>query len=84
MDEWMTWTSICRHSTNLMDGFDALTFILGTSFQRLIPEPKCFDTRSVKRLIFCSGKVYYQLTKGREEKHLDNEVAIARLEQVIL
>ena len=63
---------------------DALMSILGTSFQRLIPEPKCFDTRSVKRLIFCSGKVYYELTKGREEKHLDNEVAIARLEQVQL
>ena len=84
MDELDNSNKSCRQSANLVHDFDPLTFILGTSFQRLIPEPKCFDTRSVKRLIFCSGKVYYELTKGREEKHLDNEVAIARLEQVIL
>jgi 2-oxoglutarate dehydrogenase E1 component len=54
----------------------------GTSFQRFIPEPSCFDSRSVKRLIFCSGKIYYELVKQREAKGLTNDVAIARIEQV--
>jgi 2-oxoglutarate dehydrogenase E1 component len=54
----------------------------GTSFQRFIPEPSCFDSRSVKRLIFCSGKIYYELVKQREAKGLTNDVAIARIEQI--
>lgn len=39
---------------------------------------------SVKKLIFCSGRVYYDLTKARAERKLENEIAIARIEQVRL
>lgn len=36
----------------------------------------------MKRLIMCSGKVYYDLAKARAEKGLQKEIAIVRLEQV--
>jgi 2-oxoglutarate dehydrogenase complex dehydrogenase (E1) component-like enzyme len=36
----------------------------------------------VKKLVFCSGKVYYDLKKARNEKNLEKDIAIARVEQV--
>lgn len=36
----------------------------------------------VKRLLLCSGKVYYDLNKKRAEKGLQKDIAIVRLEQV--
>ena len=38
----------------------------------------------VKRLLLCSGKVYYDLNKKRAEKGLQKDIAIVRLEQVRL
>ena len=39
------------------------------------------DPTKVKRLVLCSGKVYYELREMRQEKGLDN-VAIVRIEQL--
>jgi 2-oxoglutarate dehydrogenase E1 component len=36
----------------------------------------------VKRVIACSGKVYYDLVKKRDEKKASNDVAIMRVEQL--
>lgn len=36
----------------------------------------------VKRVIFCTGKVYYDLVKERKNQDLEKQVAITRLEQV--
>lgn len=51
---------------------------------RIIPEtgPAVQNASNVKKLIFCSGKVYYDLKKYRDEKGLTNEIAITRVEQV--
>jgi 2-oxoglutarate dehydrogenase E1 component len=50
-------------------------------FQTVIPEQKDVKEDKVKRVIACSGKVYYDLVKKREEKGLD-DVAILRVEQL--
>jgi 2-oxoglutarate dehydrogenase E1 component len=50
-------------------------------FQTVIPESKALKADKVKRLVACSGKVYYDLVKKREEKGID-DVAIIRVEQL--
>ncbi len=54
------------------------------SFQTVIPEQNADVVKNaakVKRVIACSGKVYYDLVKKREEKGSD-DVAIIRVEQL--
>jgi 2-oxoglutarate dehydrogenase E1 component len=54
------------------------------SFQTVIPEQSADVVKNaakVKRVIACSGKVYYDLVKKREEKGSD-DVAIVRVEQL--
>lgn len=64
--------------------FTLLLLCVGTHFQRLIPEGGLASERpeEVKRLIFCTGKVYYELTKERKNRGMEGTVAIARMEQV--
>ena len=51
------------------------------SFQTVIGETKEIKADKVKRVIACSGKVYYDLVKNRETKGAD-DVAIVRVEQL--
>ncbi len=51
------------------------------SFQTVIPENKELKGDKVKRVVVCSGKVYYDLVKKREEKGAD-DVALLRVEQL--
>jgi 2-oxoglutarate dehydrogenase E1 component len=51
------------------------------SFQTVMGETKDIKAEKVKRVIACSGKVYYDLVKQREAKGAD-DVAIIRLEQL--
>ncbi|MDB4994149.1 MAG: 2-oxoglutarate dehydrogenase, subunit, partial [Myxococcaceae bacterium] len=55
------------------------------SFQRVIPEKPVAeggaDPKKVKRVLLCSGKVYYDLARARNELKRD-DVAIVRLEQI--
>ena len=55
-------------------------FVKG-GFQTVIPEQKDIKADKVKRVVACSGKVYYDLVKKREEKGAD-DVAIIRVEQL--
>jgi 2-oxoglutarate dehydrogenase E1 component len=53
-------------------------------FQRYLPEShpeSLVEPEKIRRHILCSGQVYYQLLKEREEKG-HNDVAISRLEQL--
>jgi 2-oxoglutarate dehydrogenase E1 component len=50
-------------------------------FQTLIPEVKDVKADKVKRVVVCSGKVYYDLAKKREEAGHDDTVLL-RLEQL--
>lgn len=56
----------------------------GTSFQRILPEahPKEIVASSeVRRLVLCSGKIYYELLAARRAGEI-KDVAIVRLEQI--
>ncbi|XP_050423123.1 2-oxoglutarate dehydrogenase complex component E1 isoform X2 [Adelges cooleyi] len=77
----MTPKSLLRHP-EAKSSFDEMNE--DTEFQRLIPEKGAAsdNASNVKRVIFCSGKVYYDLTKAREERNLVDTVAIARVEQI--
>lgn len=68
-------------------------FVGSTSFQRFLPEAEASMTASasdVRRVVLCSGKVYYDLLKRRREAVQEGgstgdkagQVAIARVEQV--
>ena len=58
--------------------------LTGKVFRRLIKEAgkAAENPANVKRLIFCSGKVYYDLVKARKDKGLEDKIAISRVEQV--
>jgi 2-oxoglutarate dehydrogenase E1 component len=51
------------------------------SFQRVIPELSNKDSNSIRQVILCSGKIYYDLEKQREELKRE-DVAILRIEQL--
>lgn len=56
----------------------------GTQFHRLLPEStpeKLVADENVKRLVLCSGKVYYDLLQEREARGID-DVALVRVEQI--
>lgn len=62
--------------------FDLMTD--GTTFQRMIlePGPASENPSQVKKVVFCSGKVYYELVKEREKLDKVDKIAISRIEQV--
>lgn len=56
----------------------------GTSFNRAYKEtgPAAENPDQVKKIVFCSGKVYYDLVNERKNNYLEDKVAIVRIEQV--
>ena len=50
-------------------------------FRRVLYDPRHPDPGQVRRILLCTGKVYYDLDHYRQEQGLDN-VAIIRLEQL--
>ncbi|XP_011141083.1 2-oxoglutarate dehydrogenase, mitochondrial isoform X2 [Harpegnathos saltator] len=77
----MTPKSLLRHP-EAKSNFDLM--LESTQFLRVIPEEgtAAQSPSNVKRLLFCSGKVYYDLKKARAERQLDDKIAIARVEQI--
>lgn len=73
--------SLLRHP-DAKSSLDEMTS--DTEFLRVIPDNGSVTKHvsDVKRLIFCSGKVYYDLIKAREERNLSGTVAICRVEQI--
>uniref|UniRef100_A0A672ZMT7 2-oxoglutarate dehydrogenase complex component E1 n=1 Tax=Sphaeramia orbicularis TaxID=375764 RepID=A0A672ZMT7_9TELE len=73
--------SLLRHP-EAKSSFDDM--LPGTHFKRVIPDdgPAAASPEKVKRVIFCSGKVYYELTRERKNRGLDSEVAVIRIEQL--
>lgn len=50
-------------------------------FHPFIPDRDVKDQKSISRLVICSGKVYYDLMKYKEENEI-SDVSIGRLEQL--
>ena len=73
----MTPKSLLRNK----DATSALSDFTRGGFQTVIGELKEIKPEKVKRMVVCSGKVYYDLVKKREERGSD-EFAIVRIEQL--
>jgi 2-oxoglutarate dehydrogenase E1 component len=57
-------------------------FLEGTCFQEILPDTMVFENPDqVKRVVLCSGKVYYDLAAYRKDHNI-NDVAILRVEQL--
>ncbi len=56
-------------------------FAGGTRFHEILADPASFPAQEVKKVVFCSGKVFYDLDKYRRE-HEIKDTAIVRLEQI--
>ncbi len=63
------------------DATSPLSEFTSGGFKTIIPETKTLKNDKVKRVLVCSGKVYYDLVKKREENGAD-DVAILRAEQL--
>jgi len=72
--------SLLRHRLVKSD-IDA--FLPGTRFQRVLPDTGegLVSNDKVRRIVLCSGKVYFDLLAARTEKGID-DVAITRIEQI--
>ena len=73
----MTPKSLLRNK----DAVSSLSELAKGHFETVIADQEELNASKVKRVIMCSGKVYYDLAKKREEKGAD-DVAILRVEQL--
>jgi 2-oxoglutarate dehydrogenase E1 component len=73
----MTPKSLLRHrlSSSPLDELKA------GRFQLVLPEVDALDPAGVRRVVFCSGKVYFDLLEARRAKGA-NDVALVRIEQL--
>jgi len=57
-------------------------FLEGACFQEILPDVMDFEKpEEVERIVFCTGKVFYDLVEYRKEAEIDN-TAIIRIEQL--
>ncbi|XP_063839469.1 2-oxoglutarate dehydrogenase complex component E1 isoform X2 [Ostrinia nubilalis] len=77
----MTPKSLLRHP-EAKSSFDDMKD--GTTFRRVIPEEGVASQNpsKVRKLVFCSGRVYYDLIKQRRDRGLEADIAVARVEQI--
>ena len=58
-----------------------LSDLASGGFQVIIPEVEKLAAKKVKRVIFCSGKVYYDIAAERAKRSIE-DIAIVRIEQL--
>ncbi len=73
----MTPKSLLRHRL----ASSPMAEMLDGGFRLIIPEVDAIDAAAVRRIVFCSGKVYYDLLEARRANARD-DVAIVRIEQL--
>ncbi len=60
---------------------DLADFGPDSSFHRVLVDPVKLDQKKVKRIVLCTGKVYYDLAAEREKRGI-KDVALVRVEQL--
>jgi 2-oxoglutarate dehydrogenase E1 component len=73
----MTPKSLLRHKMSV----SPLTELSSGCFELIIPEIEAIVTKKTRRVVFCSGKVYFDLLEARES-HGIIDIAIIRIEQL--
>jgi len=73
----MTPKSLLRHRLSV----SSLDDLARGRFQPLIGEVEELDAKAVQRIVFCSGKVYYELAEARRTEKLER-VALIRIEEL--
>ncbi|MGB5688688.1 MAG: 2-oxoglutarate dehydrogenase E1 component [Woeseiaceae bacterium] len=73
----MTPKSLLRHKMSV----SPLTELSSGRFEVIIPEIEAIEPKKTRRLVFCSGKVYFDLLEAREVNNID-DIAIIRIEQL--
>jgi 2-oxoglutarate dehydrogenase E1 component len=73
----MTPKSLLRHKMAV----SPLTSLSSGEFQLIIPESENIAVKKTRRIVFCSGKVYYDLLESRQVHGLV-DIAIVRVEQL--
>lgn len=54
----------------------------GTTFQPVLQDASIKDTSKVEKVVFLSGKFYYDLVKEREARGYTDRVALVRVEEL--
>ena len=73
----MTPKSLLRHKMSV----SPVTELSSGRFELIIPEIEAIPREKTRRLVFCSGKVYFDLLEAREVNNID-DIAIIRIEQL--
>ena len=73
----MTPKSLLRHK----EAVSQLEELSGGAFQTVIDETDAIEPTAVKRVVMCSGKVFYDLRSARRERDIE-DIAIIRIEQM--
>ncbi len=73
----MTPKSLLRHKMSV----SPLDELSSGCFELIIPEIEAIVPKKTRRLVFCSGKVYFDLLEAREVHGID-DIAIIRIEQL--
>ena len=73
----MTPKSLLRHKMSVSEIDD----LSNGKFEVLIPEVAAVEVKKTRRLVLCSGKVYFDLLESREVHGID-DIAIIRIEQL--
>ncbi|MGB0678926.1 MAG: 2-oxoglutarate dehydrogenase E1 component [Polyangiales bacterium] len=73
----MTPKSLLRHP----EAVSPVSELTEGAFARVLPDPAPIDPDKVRRILLCSGKVYYDLAAHRRQHAID-DIAIVRIEQL--
>ena len=64
------------------DSMSPIGTLTSGSFRPVIGDAMVPDGKKVKRIILCAGQVYYDLLNARQDRKLEKEIALVRIEQL--